>query len=73
MQKEGATVTPAHEPRQVTVWDLILALADLDNYVGKYNPTTKELEIRHRADLNPNDRVIEPRDGTSPETRTQNR
>lgn len=46
-----------------TFWDFLIALTDLEEYVGRYNPTTKELEIRHRADINPNDRVIEPRNG----------
>lgn len=41
-----------------TFWAFLEALSGLEDYVGRYNPATKELEIRHIADLPPTAKII---------------
>jgi hypothetical protein len=40
-------------------WAFLIALSEIEDYVGRVNPQTGELEIKHKDEITPQDNVID--------------
>jgi hypothetical protein len=42
----------------MTVWDAIIALSGIDDYIVRYDETRKEVDITRERDVSPPDKII---------------
>ena len=45
----------------LTVWDFLIALSGLtdDDYIGRFNPDTKDLDVKPLSEIQPHEKVID--------------